>query len=64
MKLNVVQYGVIKKDTLSIRERRSAQIPYYPHSQIEMHEMFNSFDFERGLLLPEGILEMLLKPRN
>jgi hypothetical protein len=36
---------------------------YYPHSQIEMHEMMNCFDFERGLLLPDGKLEMLLKPR-
>ena len=64
IKLENIQYGVINKDTLSIRERRSAQLPYHPHSQVEMHEMLNSFDFERGLLLPEGKLEMLLKPRN
>jgi hypothetical protein len=61
--LENIQYGVINKDTLSIRERRSAQMSYYPHSQIEMHEMMNCFDFERGLLLPDGKLEMLLKPR-
>jgi len=63
IKLENIQYGVINKETLSIRERRSAQLPYHPHSQIEMHEMVTNFDFERGLLLPEGILEMLLKPR-
>jgi hypothetical protein len=63
IRLENIQYGVINKDTLSIRERRSTQLPYYPHSQIEMHEMMNCFDFERGLLLPEGKLEMLLKPR-
>jgi len=61
--LDNIQYGVVDKETLSIRKRHSAQLPYYPHSQIEMHEMLNCFDFERGLLLPEGKLEMLLKPR-
>ncbi|MFC1688722.1 hypothetical protein ACFL07_03570 [Pseudomonadota bacterium] len=63
IRLDNIQYGVKDKETLSIRQRRSAQLPYYPHSQIEMHEMLNCFDFERGLLLPEGKLEMLLKPR-
>ena len=64
IRLENIQYGVIDKDTLSIRERRSAQLPYYPHSQIEMHEMMNCFDFERGLLLPDGKLEMLFKSRT
>lgn len=58
-----IQYGIIDKASLSIRKRQSVQMPCYPHSQIEMHEMLNCFDFERGLLLPEGKLEMLLKPR-
>lgn len=63
IRLENIQYGVIDEQTLSIRSRQSAQLPCYPHSQIEMHEMFNCFDFERGLLLPEGKLEMLLRPR-
>ena len=63
IRLDNIQYGVVSDDTLSIRQRRSRQLPYHPHSQIEMHEMMNNFDFERGLLLPEGKLEMLLKPR-
>jgi len=29
-----------------------------------MHEMFSCFDFQRGLLLPDGKLEMLLKART
>lgn len=62
--LDNIQYGVVDKETFSVRGRRSAQLPYHPHSQIEMHEMFTCFDFERGLLLPEGKLEMLLKPRS
>lgn len=64
IRLENIQYGVIDRETLSIRPRRSAQLPHHPHSQIEMHEMVTCFDFERGLLLPEGKLEMLLKPRN
>lgn len=63
IRLENIQYGVVSDDTFSIRQRRSTQLPYHPHSQIEMHEMMNHFDFERGLLLPEGKLEMLLKPR-
>jgi len=63
IRLDNIQYGVVSDDTFSIRQRRSRQLPYHPHSQIEMHEMMNNFDFERGLLLPEGKLEMLLKPR-
>ena len=63
IRLENIQYGVLKKDQLSIRNRSSAQLPYHPHSQIEMHDMLNCFDFERGLLLSDGKLEMLLKPR-
>lgn len=59
-----VQYGIINRESLSIRNRKTSQMLHHPHSQIEMHEMLNCFDFERGLLLPEGKLEMILKPRN
>jgi hypothetical protein len=61
--LQNIQYGVLRGDTLSVRKRLLPQLPYHPHSQIEMHEMLNCFDFERGLLLGDGTLEMLLKPR-
>lgn len=61
--LHNIQYGVLQKDTLNVRKRQSPQLPYHPHSQIEMHEMLSCFDFERGLLLGDGTLEMLLKPR-
>ena len=63
IRLENIQYGVLQKDQLSIRNRSSVQLPYHPHSQIEMHDMLNCFDFERGLLLADGKLEMLLKPR-
>jgi hypothetical protein len=63
IRLENIRYGLLNRDTLSVRKRISEQMPYHPHSQIEMHEMMNCFDFERGLLLPDGKLEMLLKPR-
>lgn len=63
IRLENIHYGIVNQETLSIRDRRSPQLPSYPHSQIEMHEMMSCFDFERGLLLPEGKLEMLLKMR-
>jgi hypothetical protein len=61
VKLAHAQYGVCDERTLSMRDRRGPQMRMHPHSQIEMHEMLNCFAFERGLLLADGKLEMLLK---
>jgi hypothetical protein len=62
IKLENIQYGIIDRETFSIRDRRSSQMKHHPHSQVEMQDMFGCFKFERGLLLPNGKLEMLLKP--
>ena len=64
IRLENLQFGIRNAETLSIRKRLTEEIPHHPHSQIEMHEMLTCFDFERGLLLPTGKLEMLLKPRD
>jgi hypothetical protein len=64
IRVDNVQYGVLNRETLSIRSRRTVQLHHHPHSQVEMHEMLNCLAFERGLLLPEGKLEMLLRPRE
>jgi hypothetical protein len=63
IRLAHVRYGVHDRETFSIRERSGRQLRTHPHSQVEMHEMLNCFAFERGLLLADGKLEMLLKPR-
>jgi hypothetical protein len=63
VRLAHVQYGIHDRATLSVRERRGRQLPTHPHSQVEMQDMLNCFAFERGLLLADGRLEMLLKPR-
>jgi len=63
IRLENKQYGVVHDDALSVKLRQTKQLQTYPHSQIEMHEMLSCFDFERGLLLPDGKLELLLKAR-
>jgi hypothetical protein len=63
IRLANVRYGVYDRGTFSVRERSGQPLPTHPHSQIEMHEMLNCFALDRGLLLPDGKLEMLLKPR-
>ena len=61
VKLEHLQYGIIDQDHVSMRKRPKVDMSYHPHSQIEMADMLNNFTFERGLLLPNGKLEMLLK---
>lgn len=61
VRLEHLQYGIIDQDHVSMRKRPKVEMSYHPHSQIEMADMLNIFTFERGLLLPNGKLEMLLK---
>lgn len=61
VKLEHLQYGIVDQGHVSMRKRPQADMSYHPHSQIEMADMLNMFTFERGLLLPNGKLEMLLK---
>lgn len=63
VRLENIRYGVEDRETLCLRNRLGAQMRYHPHSQIEMHELLDGFRFDRGLLLPDGKLEMLLKSR-
>lgn len=64
IKLMNRRYGVIDHDMLSVRPCQSKQPETRPHSQVEMHDMLSCFDFERGLLLPDGKLELLLRARE
>ena len=63
VRLDNIRYGIEDRNTFCQRERRDAPMGHHPHSQIEMHEMLNCLMFDRGLLLPDGKLEMLLKTR-
>jgi hypothetical protein len=64
IRLENKQYGIMEEDALSVRLRPAKQLATHPHSQVEMHEMLSCFDFDRGLLLPDGKLELLLKARE
>ena len=64
IKLGNRRYGVVDHDMLSVRPCQEKKPETRPHSQVEMHEMLSCFDFERGLLLPDGKLELLLKARG
>ena len=64
IRLENVQYGIVDSRTLSVRRRATEPMAYHPHSQTEMADLFNAFAFERGLLLPNGKLEMLLRSRT
>ena len=55
------QYGIADRDVLSVRQSRSPQLDYYPHSHDELNESMACFDIGRGWLLPDGRLEILLK---
>lgn len=55
------QYGVEGLDVLSVRPRRTPQPRFFPRRQVDLSEQLPSFDFERGLLLPDGKLEFLLR---
>ncbi len=61
IRLENKQFGILAEDSFSVRQRQTNQPHTYPHSQVEMHQMLSCFDFERGLLLPDGKLELLLK---
>ena len=64
VKLEYRQYGIIDRETVSVRRREGGRMSYHPHSQVEMAEHLSSFVFERGLLLESGKLEMVLRSRT
>ncbi len=53
-------YGIMQRDTLSCRSRRTALPGYAPHRQGELKELLHCFKFERSVLLPDSRLELLL----
>ena len=57
------RYGVIDDATLSVRPNQGPQAETIPHTQVETHDLLSCFDFQQGLRLPDGKLEILLKAR-
>lgn len=63
IRMENVRYGIVDTQTLHVRPRATEPMTYHPHSQVEMADLLNCFGFERGLLLPNGKLEMLFRSR-
>ena len=63
IKLANRRYGILDDQTLSVRPSRSPQAETIPHTQVETHDLFSCFDFQQGLRLPDGKLEILMKAR-
>ena len=63
IKLANRRYGILDDQTLSIRPSHSPQAATIPHTQVETHDLLSCFDFQQGLRLPDGKLEILMKAR-
>ena len=57
------QYGIIAPHTFSLKERPRAPGRVHPHPQAEFRRALDCFRVDRGMLLPDGRMEMLLKAR-
>ena len=54
-------YGIEEPHLFSIREPREPQLRFYPHSQAILINLLTCFDIDRGMLLPDGRLEVALR---
>ena len=61
--LSNLQYGIAGSDSICSRPARLDQLAYYPHTHEELNESLGAFRIERGWLLADGRLEMLLQAR-
>lgn len=54
-------YGIDKPHLFTIRQPREAQLRFHPHSQAILINLLTCFDIDRGMLLPDGRLEVALR---
>ena len=55
------QYGLDKPHMFTVRPASHRGLTLYPHSQAILINLLPCFDIDRGMLLPDGRLEVLLK---
>jgi hypothetical protein len=55
------EYGILDKQTLTVRHRATEQMKYNPHPQSFMNEWLTSFAVTNGVLLPDGKVETLMR---
>jgi len=54
------QYGIEQAHMFKIRPRTSTQATTFPHTQAILVNLLSSFDIDKGMLLPDGRLEVLM----
>jgi hypothetical protein len=54
-------YGIDQPHLFTVREPRQPQVRFHPHSQAILINLLTSFDIDRGMLLPDGRLEVALR---
>jgi hypothetical protein len=57
------EYGIRDRHAISVRPRRSPQLPCKPHPPAFMNEWLSCFSTGRGVLLPDGKVETLMVAR-
>ena len=58
------QFGIHQTDQLSIREQENQALAYHPHSQAELQKLLHGFTINKGTLLPDARLEILLRAKR
>jgi len=58
------EYGIFDAQTISVRPRQDEALPCSPHPQSFLNEWLTCFSVSKGILLPDGKVECLLRTRN
>jgi len=58
------EYGIFDAQTISVRPRDGEALPCNPHPQSFMNEWLTCFSVSKGVLLPDGKVECLMRTRD
>ncbi len=58
------EYGIFDAQTISIRPRHGEALPCSPHPQSFLNEWLTCLSVSKGVLLPDGKVESLMRMRN
>lgn len=53
-------YGIDQPHLFTVRQPTARQVKFYPHSQAILINLLTCFDIDRGMLLPDGRLEVVM----
>lgn len=58
------EYGIFDAQTISVRPRSGDALPCSPHPQSFLNEWLTCLSVSKGILLPDGKVESLMRTRN